>query len=181
MGLDAFVRCRCFEKGCLKPGPVPVADLYIDEGHLYSRTLSEAQERLDHRRFDARYGELEDAFDHWLRQPCEHEYGEYCSEWVANTSGWALFDHLVKEAGGEQAFPVLSHLLPAGNGGLYPAEKALATLKELERFIEVVTHPPFATTFEDVGYLFEGRYPTAERLKRLLVASIETGNPIVWC
>jgi len=31
MGLDAFVRCRCFEEGKLKPGPIPFEDLYIDE------------------------------------------------------------------------------------------------------------------------------------------------------
>ncbi len=26
MGLDAFVRCRCFEEGKLKPGPIPFED-----------------------------------------------------------------------------------------------------------------------------------------------------------
>ena len=31
MGLDAFVRCRCFEEGKLKPGPIPLEDLYIDD------------------------------------------------------------------------------------------------------------------------------------------------------
>lgn len=31
MGLDAFVRCRCFEEGKLKPGPMPLEDLYIDD------------------------------------------------------------------------------------------------------------------------------------------------------
>lgn len=52
MGLDASVRCRCFEEGKLKPGPVPVEDLYIDsDGYLASRKLDEARETYDGRRF----------------------------------------------------------------------------------------------------------------------------------
>ena len=63
MGLDATVRCRCFEERKLKPGPVPYDDLYIDEeGYLSSQTIDRASRKYDYRRFDARYGDLEDAF-----------------------------------------------------------------------------------------------------------------------
>jgi cytochrome c oxidase assembly protein Cox11 len=42
MGLDAFVRCRCFDEEKLKPRPVPVEYLYIDnDGHHSSRKLDE--------------------------------------------------------------------------------------------------------------------------------------------
>lgn len=183
MGLDAFVRCRCFEENRLKPGPVPPEDLYIDEdGYLSSRTMDEAWRTLDHRQFKARYGALEDAFDRWREQPCEHEYGEYLDEWVSNWGGCGQFSFLVEKAGGAQTFPLLSTLLPEGNGGTYPANKATATLEELDRFIAIVTDPTFEKKLGDEGgYLHEGKYLTAERLRNLLVASIETGNPIVWC
>lgn len=43
MGLDATVRCRCFEEGKLVPGPIPVGDLYVDEeGYISSRKLDKA-------------------------------------------------------------------------------------------------------------------------------------------
>lgn len=181
MGLGATVRCRCFEEGCLTPCPVPQNDLHIDaDGYLASRRLDEARKRLDHRRFDARYGDLEDAFTHWLDHCCEHGEGDYCAERVGNIAGCAQFDMLVRAAGGKGKFPLLSTLLPHANGGLYPTEKARATLDELERFIDIVTSP--SAQFPEAGeYLYQGEYGTAERLRKLLVASIETGNPIRWC
>lgn len=280
MGLDASVRCRCFEEGKLKPGPIPTDDLYIDEeGYLSSRKLDDAYKRYDYRRYLARYELLEDEFREWEETCCEHEDGEYCVEWVSNWAGCAQFSSLVKEAGGEEEFPLLSRLLPDGNGGIYPADKAAPTLVELDRFLKVVTDVdqwvlrvletdekiwastegsaftwmygpsdevgmnggkvffahegmPFVETthfkqipigapdhlgaqkmkivcldtgletetFDSLGpegapkverefyvtnekapFLFEGKYGTAERIRNLLVASIETGNPIRWC
>jgi hypothetical protein len=118
MGLDAYVRCRCFEEGKLKPGPVPAEDLYIDEdGYLSSRMLDKEYERLGYERFYETYEELNCAFLDWCDTCCEHESGEYCSERVANIAGCAEFRELVEEVGGEERFPLLSHLLPDGNGG----------------------------------------------------------------
>lgn len=280
MGLDATVRCNCFEKRKLTPGPVPYSDLYIDdEGYLSSKKLDEAYSKYDFRRLEARYGELQREFYAWLENCCEHEDGYYCSEWVSNWAGCAQFRQLVEEAGGENSYPLLSILLPEANGGTYPAEKARDTLVELDRFIEDVSnvdqwvlcdfetdeniwestsdgvftwmygpleragmnggkvffssgvHPLVETThfkqipigkpdgkgcqrmkivcydtkeeteiFDSVGpegepkverefyvtskrapFLYEGRYWTAERLRNLLIASMETGNPIRWC
>lgn len=80
MGLDATVRCRCFEEGKLKPGPLPLDDLYIDEeGYLSSHKLDAAHARFAYRQFDARYGDLQREFQKWANSCCEHEYGEYCS------------------------------------------------------------------------------------------------------
>lgn len=280
MGLDASVRCRCFEEGRLKPGPVPVEDLYIDEeGYLSSRKLNAAYKKYDYRQYRARYGKLNDAFEEWADHACEHEYGEYCSEWVNNWSGVSGFEFRVDEAGGEAEFPLLSKMLPHVNGGTYPVELAKPTLKELDRFVEKVsdvdewvlcdceteeevwtqtdggsftwmyscnqrigmvggkvffegpgdlyvetTHfrqepieepgckgsrkmrivcldcDGVTEAFEPLGsegaqnsprefcviskrapFLWEGKYLTAERIRNLLVASIETGNPIRWC
>lgn len=280
MGLNATVRCRCFEDGKLTPGPVPYEDLYIDdEGYLSSKKLDEAYKKFGYERYNARYGNLQSEFLEWSEHCCEHEHGEYCSEWISNWAGCAHFCDLVKEAGGERVFPLLSHLLPDANGGIYPAEKAQATLDELDKFIEAVldidewvlceyeseeeiwtstqdgvlvwmygpydrvgmnggrvffdhdgnpyvetTHfkqipigkpdgkgrqrmkivcldtgaetetfdsigpegsPPiereFFVTSKRAPFLFEGKYLTAEYIRNLLVASIETGNPIRWC
>lgn len=280
MGLDATVRCRCFEEGKIKPGPVPLDDIYVDEeGYLSSRKLAAARERFTYRQFDARYGDLQDEFEDWADSCCEHECGEYCSERVGNIAGCAQFEFLVEAAAGEAEFPLLAKLLPHANGGTYPAELAAATLEELDRFIEKVSDVdewvlceaesgteiwtstekgsfswmmgpydevsmvggrvrfshvgclPVETThfkqvplgepeksgyqrmaiicldtgattevFDSIGpkgapkverefyviskkapFLYNGKYGTAERIRRLLVASIDTGNPIRWC
>lgn len=280
MGLDATVRCNCFEKGLMRPCPVDITDIYVDdEGYLSSRRIDEAHEMMDYRRFAARYAKLQREVYDWTQDGCEHEDGEICSEWVSNWAGCAHFAALVEGVGGEAAFPLLSNLLPEGNGGIYPATKASETLLELDRFIEVVSDvdewvlrdmqtdedvwqstanssfawmlgpsvevgmtgskvyfkepdkPVIETShfkqipmgvpynngqqpmkiicldtgqesrvFDSIGpedsekverefyvtsskapYLFEGKYPTAERIRNLLVASIQTGNPIRWC
>ena len=38
----------------------------------------------------------------------------------------------------------------------------------------------FYVTSEKAPFLYEGKYGTAERIRKLLIASIETGNPIRW-
>lgn len=280
MGLDATVRCNCFEKGLMRPCPVDLSDIYVDEeGYLSSRKIDAARKSMDHRRFSARYGRLEKEVYQWTHDGCEHEDGEICAEWVSNWAGCRHFAALVEEAGGEGSFPLLSQLLPHANGGVYPPEKAPETLAELDRFIEVVSDvdewvlrdleteediwtsakgssftwmigpsievgmtggkvyfkepgkPAIETShfmqvpigdadatgcqpmsircldtgqdtfaFDSIGpkgrekverefyvtsakapFLFEGKYLTAERIRNLLVASIQTGNPIRWC
>lgn len=280
MGLDATVRCRCFEEGKLRHGPVPLDEMCVnEEGYLSSRRLDAARRRLTYRQFDARYGDFQREFEDWAESCCEHVGGDYCSEWVSNWAGCAEFESLVEDAGGEAEFPLLSKLLPEANGGTYPAELAAATLKELDRFVEKVSDVdewvlceaesdteiwtstekgsfprmmgpydevrmtggkvcflhagrlPVETThfkqvplgkpsedgcqrmeiicldtgatteaFDSIGpegapkidrefyvtsqkapFLYEGKYGTAERIRNLLVASLETGNPIRWC
>ncbi len=278
MGLDAFVRCNCLEEGKMKPGPIPLEDLYVDEeGYLWSHKLENMSKKYDRRQFEARYGALESAFFEWSETCCEHEDGEYCSEWVSNIGGCAQFRSLVEECGGEAKYPLLSNLLPKANEGFHPVEKAQATLKELDEFLEDIYQMScwmlcdvetgtkiwtstksgsfiwmYGTTrvgmnggkvffagadgsyvetshFKQIPYgdkqdndqpmkiicldcsaeaevhtsigpnntlpaerefhvvpaespfLHEGKYYTAERIRNLLTASIETGNPIRWC
>lgn len=168
MGLDARVRCRCFEDGRLKPGPVPVTDLYIDEdGYLASRTLDTASIRYDWRRYHARYGKLDEEFTLWLEDCCKHENGEYCSEWIGTWGMYGVFQDAVEKAGGKEVLPLLGHMLPTANGGQYPVEKTEATLVEVEQFIRITRD--------------ECARGMACSLRRLLLASLETRNPILWC
>ena len=39
----------------------------------------------------------------------------------------------------------------------------------------------FYVTSKKAPFLWEGKYLTAERIRNLLMASLETGNPIRWC
>lgn len=139
MGLDASVRCRCFEERKLNPGPVPYEDLYIDsEGYLSSKKLDEARLRFDYRQYDARYGDLSDAFRKWLgEEACEHPYGDYHSDRIANWSGVHQFEDFIETCGGKEAFPLLSTMLPDGNGGFFPAELAGPALAEMDRLFEL--------------------------------------------
>lgn len=43
------------------------------------------------------------------------------------------------------------------------------------------TEREFHVVSEAAPFFSNGKYPLAERIKNLLVASIETGNPIRWC
>lgn len=137
MGLDAFVCCRCFEEGKLKPGPIPFEDLYIDdEEFICSKLLDQKLEELGFDLFCERYGDLESGFLDWMDNACEHEYGEICSESVGNFCGVLhIYDDLSSDEG-ESKYPLLNTMLPDVRDGLYPVEKAQPTLDELDRFIE---------------------------------------------
>ena len=137
MGLDAFVRCRCFEEGKLKPGPIPLEDLYIDdEDHICSKFLDQKRKELSSEQFRERYGDLESDFLDWIDNACEHKYGEICSESVGNFCGVLNIYAALSSDEGESKYPLLNNMLPDSNDGLYPVEKAQPTLDELDRFIE---------------------------------------------
>ena len=137
MGLDAFVRCRCFEEGKLKPGPIPFEDLYIDdEDYISSKFLDQKRKELSSEQFRERYGDLESDFLDWIDNACEHEYGEICSESVGNFCGVLNIYADLSSDEGESKYPLLNNMLPSINDGLYPVEKAQPTLNELDRFIE---------------------------------------------
>ena len=137
MGLDAFVRCRCFEEGKLKPGPIPFEDLYIDdEDYISSKFLDQKRKELSSEQFRERYGDLESDFLNWIDSACEHEYGEICSESVGNFCGVLNIYADLSSDEGESKYPLLNNMLPSINDGLYPVEKAQPTLNELDRFIE---------------------------------------------
>lgn len=135
MGLDAFVRCRCFEDGRLNPGPIPFDDLFIDEdGYLWSHTLDAAYEKLGRQSFESEYGDLEREFEEWREHgACPHEDCQFCSEWVANISGWSILKGMFQAMGKDRA-PTLFDMLPRYNGGSFPAAKAQQALEELSDF-----------------------------------------------
>ena len=139
MGLDAFVPCNCFEEGRISrpPEPFRMDDLYRDEeGYICSRRLDRYCEELGYSRYIELYGKLDDAFHSWTQHACEHEDGEYLSEWVSNWPGVRKFQSIVEELGGEERYPALSQLIPNGNGGSYPAVLASNAIKEIDDLVE---------------------------------------------
>lgn len=173
MGLDAYVNCDCFEKGKIIEPPLGMNDLFRDsEGFLDSQFLSNERERLDCDQYEAVHGELQKKYNEWEVNCCSHEYGELCTERISNWSGCADLDILFKKVGYDK-IPFLYNLLPDGNGGNFPSEKAKQALHELDIFLDAVKQ------VEPSEYEFA--VLMASRLNNLFKASLQTGNPIQWC
>ena len=114
MGLDASVRCRCFEEGRYSEPPFPIG---IDE---------EGYPDLAERR------SFEDVleFDQWLLSACEHGDMTLACEWISNWGGYRAFQSAVRERS-DQA-PVLMRVLPNANGGKVDPEDSVVCLRELK-------------------------------------------------
>jgi len=125
MGLDASVRCNCFELGLTKPPPISRDLIYIDEDGWLSVDPA-VEENM----------QIVLAFDQWLYSEgaCSHNMA-YARVRVANWSGYRLFQGALGRAGWEH-FPVLREQLPASNGGSMPASLAPSALMELKYFRE---------------------------------------------
>ena len=118
MGLDAFVRCRCFEEGLVSDPPLPMEDLYVDDdGYVWSHALDEEHERLGREEYSRRYNDLEHQLIRWCDTCCKHEGMHICDEWVCNSSGWSELQWLFQQLG--DLTPTLADMLPNGNGGIF--------------------------------------------------------------
>src|SRR5215471_17512810 len=122
MGLDAFVRCRCWEEGNIT-SPPPFAELV--------RVGSEGLLELD-LPWDENEGKHKE-FEEWLRTCCAHPDMRQADEHISNWSGYRLFQQQLRTFGLE-LFPTLEEILPENNGGQAPAEKAAVALNELDIF-----------------------------------------------
>lgn len=122
MGLDAFVRCRCWQEGITTTPPVP-ADLIGEDGEGYL-TLSTPYEGHEDRHHSV---------DGWIRNgACPHKHMDFASERISNWSGYTLFQSALEAAGSD--FPTLSAELPNHNGGQLSPTSAAAALIEIAAF-----------------------------------------------
>lgn len=187
MGLDAFVRCRCFEEGKLKPGPIPFEDLYIDdEDYISSKLLDQKRKELSSEQFRERYGDLESDFLDWMDSACEHEYGEY--GFTEDT----LYFHQLKP----------SRTFYADHFCQIPADDYEQTQKVVvfcdnpnsceSNFRMTLPGPidseldnsvlrSFSVQKTTLDFKETGHFWRLNKIRNLLVASIETKHPIVWC
>jgi hypothetical protein len=121
VGLDAFVRCRCWEDGLCAPPPVSAEHVRVDEGWL-TYDVPWENDREGHDRFDT-----------WIRTACPHADMHLCSEPVANMYGCSLFLQQIESFGAEH-FPVWVARFPEANGGELPVTEIRRALEELELF-----------------------------------------------
>ncbi|GAA2605281.1 hypothetical protein SMC26_11100 [Actinomadura fulvescens] len=123
MGLDAFVRCRCWQDGIFNEPPFSRDLIAVDaEGYLGLTVPYEGNEELDR------------AFYQWIEgDACPHADMELVSVRVSNWGGYRIFQEALRSAGCEH-FPVLCAELPDGNGGSLPPDLARTALAELDFF-----------------------------------------------
>lgn len=118
MGLDATVRCRCWEDGLTSAPPVARELITEDEGDLSLWVDYDGNEDL--------YERLRD----WKRGACAHEDMKQARVRVANWTGYGLFVEALETVGWER-FPTLDAYLESASATL-PAASAPAALPELD-------------------------------------------------
>ena len=122
MGLDASVRCRCWERGLCKPTPLAAHITFEVREDCISTNL----------RWETHQAEIL-AFDQWMLSCCEHEEMCFARERISNWSGLRSFQQALRTLG-ETGFAVLLREIPNVNGGLTYPDAAQACLTELDRF-----------------------------------------------
>ena len=122
MGLDAGVRCRCWEEGLCAPTRLK-PHIYLDAG---SDSLDIALPWETH--------EMEVLeFDRWVEQACAHPGMRQAQEHVQNWAGVRAFQNALRTID-EECFRTLLREIPNSNGGLTLPEAAKDCLQELNRF-----------------------------------------------
>ena len=119
MGVDAWVRCNCWENGLTSEPPVPREQLYIDEFGSLAATNEEDEEEIEA----------------WLETACDHPEMVLAGERIAYHNWFERFGRMLSG----QPFPTLvtelgmSYATPAE-----AAERALAELASLRKLNELV-------------------------------------------
>jgi len=122
MGLDAFVRCTCWETRSVRTPPPHADHVRLDEDGRVTLDLPWDGNEDKH-----------SEFDRWLETCCPHPDMDYASEHVSNWGGLRQFQSQLLELGIDQ-FPTLRDVLPQTNGGRVSAEQSRAALVELDDF-----------------------------------------------
>jgi len=120
MGLDAQVKCDCFEKGALKTQPRPEWKVYV---HPDGGRATEADTL-----------EMELLFDRWNRVACEHEFGTFFYRPIGNVSLVGTLRRLLSERPEEFRILLENVLYNGTHGGDFlPIEQVKELQIEVER------------------------------------------------
>jgi hypothetical protein len=123
--MDAFVRCRCWEDGAVKPPPIPATAIGVDEeGYLGPlKPFSDEDWYL---------------VQTWALDACQHPYLEATTAYFGERRIRAFRQAL--ETMGWQHFPTLQAELRESVDGQIPAGLAARILDELTHFTETDDH-----------------------------------------
>lgn len=128
MGLDASVKCRCWEDGLCKPPASLAPRLWFDP------TTAEVNitmpDGLPEEELMALYLE----YDLWILEgACAHDSMSVVGERISNWGGLREFQHALRSLG-EGSNAALLREIPNGNSGLTKSADARMCLAELNRF-----------------------------------------------
>jgi hypothetical protein len=124
MGLNASVRCRCWEDGLSVPEALRDYLVLDDEDHLGLR--------VGHAGNEERHRIWED----WGVSCCPHAEMRAASEYIASWAGVGEFRDVLHRAGPEH-YPTVLRELPQVNGGVTYADAAERMLAELDAFMSL--------------------------------------------
>jgi hypothetical protein len=127
MGLDAFVRCRCWEDGTTVP--FEFGDLLeVADGRVIPAVAR-----------SKRTAPMYEAYARWIDACCPHPRMVFRQEWIANWYGVSEFRRALNEIDASR-FPNLLREIPTLNGGQTDPAQAVNCSAELDLFL---ASPPF--------------------------------------
>lgn len=122
MGLDAYVRCRCWSDE-RPPEPDALRGLIeLDDGEPFLSPGYSGNRK-------ALYGQLRD----YISSFCPHEEMRLVSEWLGSWSRVGHFVEILRELDANR-FSTLIHVFPEANGGEVDSELLPRLLSELDQF-----------------------------------------------
>jgi hypothetical protein len=122
VGLDAGVRCRCWEEGKTHPCPFPDHVRIGEDMDMLELDLPRDGNEEAHANFES-----------WRRMACPHENMWFVNEWISNWSGVRIFQQALRAAG-DIRFASLLAQIPNINGGRTEPQTAQICLSELDAF-----------------------------------------------
>ena len=166
MGYSAYVECNCYKEG--KTVEPPYKQFMVHDE--YGWHLEFEPETFSDEEYQMKY-----EFEEWLLYGCEHKRMEYCEYPVGTLATMNKFIKLIENIGGQEKFPFLIRYLPTYNGDCVPVNMVNGFKRELD-YLESNLTDKSLVTFQKPSVVFE----IIENLKKLCLASLETGNPIQW-
>ena len=146
MGLDAGVRCRCWEKGLCAPTRLKShIQCDAEEGYLSIDLPWETHKK-----------EVRE-FNQWVQRACAHPGMFQAVERISNWAGVRAFQHALRTID-KQGFQNLLREIPDNNGGLTSPEVTKHCLQELDRFGTVGSFGRYVQLIDsDTGSLLTDR------------------------
>lgn len=128
MGLDASVKCRCWEDGLCHP-PASLAPRL-----RYNSETAEVTQSIPTNISIEKLCALDLEYYNWIMDDaCVHQRMEIVAERISNWAGLRSFQHALRSLG-EASYPALLREIPNRNGGLTKPADARICLAELDCF-----------------------------------------------